>query len=136
MSNDKFPEKWEEKPDKESSDTNSWIDRFIQIKDKVNQIATQKPRLFELSTIGVVALILIAVMPLVLSDFRLDLLHRYLALAIVALGIDLIWGYTGLLSLGHGIFFALGDMRSPCISNYKFLKPPAVNSPTSWDSMG
>jgi urea transport system permease protein len=35
-------------------------------------------------------------------------LGRFLALAIVALGIDLIWGYTGLLSLGHGIFFALG----------------------------
>lgn len=33
---------------------------------------------------------------------------RFLALAIVSLGIDLIWGYTGLLSLGHGIFFALG----------------------------
>jgi urea transport system permease protein len=33
---------------------------------------------------------------------------RFLALAIAALGIDLIWGYTGLLSLGHGIFFALG----------------------------
>jgi len=31
-----------------------------------------------------------------------------LTLAIVALGIDLIWGYTGLLSLGHGIFFGLG----------------------------
>ncbi|NEQ78671.1 MAG: urea ABC transporter permease subunit UrtC, partial [Okeania sp. SIO2C9] len=38
----------------------------------------------------------------------LKLLGRFLSLAIVALGIDLIWGYTGLLSLGHGIFFALG----------------------------
>jgi urea transport system permease protein len=39
---------------------------------------------------------------------RVNLLGRFLALAIVALGIDLIWGYTGLLSLGHGIFFTLG----------------------------
>lgn len=39
---------------------------------------------------------------------RLRLMGRFLSLAIVALGIDLIWGYTGLLSLGHGIFFALG----------------------------
>ncbi|MEB3117369.1 MAG: urea ABC transporter permease subunit UrtC, partial [Limnothrix sp.] len=46
--------------------------------------------------------------PLLLSDFRLNLLGRYLSLAIVALGIDLIWGYTGLLSLGHGVFFTLG----------------------------
>jgi urea transport system permease protein len=36
------------------------------------------------------------------------MLGRFLALAIVALGIDLIWGYTGLLSLGHGVFFGLG----------------------------
>jgi ABC-type branched-chain amino acid transport system, permease component len=47
-------------------------------------------------------------MPLALSGFRLKLLGRFLSLTIVALGIDLIWGYTGLLSLGHGIFFALG----------------------------
>lgn len=39
---------------------------------------------------------------------RIRLMGRFLSLAIVALGIDLIWGYTGLLSLGHGIFFALG----------------------------
>ena len=46
--------------------------------------------------------------PSVLSVFRLNLLGRFLSLAIVALGIDLIWGFTGLLSLGQGIFFALG----------------------------
>lgn len=55
-----------------------------------------------------VALLLLLVMPALLSDFRLNLLGRFLALAIVALGIDLIWGYTGMLSLGQGIFFALG----------------------------
>ena len=46
--------------------------------------------------------------PAVLPVFRLNLLGRFLALSIVALGIDLIWGFTGLLSLGQGIFFALG----------------------------
>ncbi len=46
--------------------------------------------------------------PSVLPVFRLNLLGRYLSLAIVALGVDLIWGYAGLLSLGQGIFFALG----------------------------
>ncbi|MEB3210914.1 MAG: urea ABC transporter permease subunit UrtC [Leptolyngbyaceae bacterium] len=58
--------------------------------------------------IGAIALIFIVGAPLVLSDFRLNLLGRFLSLVIVALGIDLIWGFTGLLSLGHGIFFALG----------------------------
>ncbi|MEY2984253.1 MAG: hypothetical protein RLZZ568_870 [Cyanobacteriota bacterium] len=43
-----------------------------------------------------------------LPFLRLRLMGRFISLTIVALGIDLIWGYTGLLSLGHGIFFALG----------------------------
>lgn len=62
----------------------------------------------EAGIVGAIALGLILVMPLVLTGFRLNLLGRFLALAIAALGIDLIWGYTGLLSLGHGVFFALG----------------------------
>ncbi|MEB3276291.1 MAG: urea ABC transporter permease subunit UrtC [Cyanobacteriota bacterium] len=48
------------------------------------------------------------VLPVLLPPFRLNLLGRFLSLGIVALGIDLIWGFTGLLSLGQGIFFALG----------------------------
>ena len=47
-------------------------------------------------------------LPVLLPPFRLNLLGRFLALGIAALGIDLIWGVTGLLSLGQGIFFALG----------------------------
>ena len=48
------------------------------------------------------------ILPVLLPPFRLNLLGRFLSLGIVALGVDLIWGYTGLLSLGQGIFFALG----------------------------
>ncbi|NJN04809.1 MAG: urea ABC transporter permease subunit UrtC [Leptolyngbyaceae cyanobacterium SL_1_1] len=64
--------------------------------------------LVEVGLVIAIALVLILVIPAVVSGFRLGLLGRFLALAIVALGIDLIWGFTGLLSLGHGIFFALG----------------------------
>ena len=64
--------------------------------------------IIEIVTIVVLTLLCVFVMPAVLPDFRLKFLGRFLALSIVALGIDLIWGYTGLLSLGHGIFFALG----------------------------
>src|SRR5213596_1738065 len=46
--------------------------------------------------------------PLRVSDFTLNLFGKFLAYAILALGIDLIWGYAGVLSLGHGVFFALG----------------------------
>lgn len=48
------------------------------------------------------------IVPVLLPPFRLNLLGRFLSLGIVALGIDLIWGFTGMLSLGQGIFFALG----------------------------
>ncbi len=46
--------------------------------------------------------------PTRVSDFTLNLFGKYLTYAILALGIDLIWGYTGVLSLGHGVFFGLG----------------------------
>ncbi|WP_407944627.1 urea ABC transporter permease subunit UrtC [Paenibacillus swuensis] len=46
--------------------------------------------------------------PLFLNDFRLNLLAKFLAFAIVAIGLDLLWGYTGILSLGHGVFFGIG----------------------------
>ncbi len=65
-------------------------------------------KLIEAGTVVAIAFALIFIMPVVLPIVRLNQLGRFLALAIAALGIDLIWGYTGLLSLGHGIFFALG----------------------------
>lgn len=43
-----------------------------------------------------------------LSDFRLNQFGKFLAFAILALGLDLIWGYCGVLSLGQGVFFGLG----------------------------
>jgi urea transport system permease protein len=43
-----------------------------------------------------------------LSDFYVSLIGKILCYAICALAMDLIWGYAGILSLGHGLFFALG----------------------------
>jgi urea transport system permease protein len=68
----------------------------------------KKKLITEIAVIVGLVVIFALLLPLALSAFRLRLLGRFLSLAIVALGIDLIWGYTGLLSLGHGIFFALG----------------------------
>ena len=65
-------------------------------------------RRWPLLVLWVVIVAAIVAAPSVLPVFRLNLLGRFLSLAIVALGIDLIWGFTGLLSLGQGIFFALG----------------------------
>ncbi|NJK40796.1 MAG: urea ABC transporter permease subunit UrtC [Acaryochloridaceae cyanobacterium SU_2_1] len=66
----------------------------------------------EIALVMTIALGVIFVIPLLLStigqSFRVNMLGRFMALAIAALGIDLIWGYTGMLSLGHGLFFSLG----------------------------
>ncbi|MBD2838497.1 urea ABC transporter permease subunit UrtC [Pseudomonas sp. JM0905a] len=69
-------------------------------------------------TIGGVVLALLLAMPLLhllpadhplqISAYTLTLVGKILCYAIVALALDLVWGYAGLLSLGHGLFFALG----------------------------
>lgn len=46
--------------------------------------------------------------PLHASSYVLLLLGKFACYAMVALAVDLVWGYTGILSLGHGMFFALG----------------------------
>jgi len=43
-----------------------------------------------------------------ISDYTVSLIGKIMCYAMVALAMDLIWGYTGILSLGHGLFFALG----------------------------
>ncbi|MGH3784400.1 MAG: urea ABC transporter permease subunit UrtC [Pseudonocardiaceae bacterium] len=56
--------------------------------------------------LGAVALLVVA--PVVLSDFRLSLLGRFVCYGIVAVGIGLAWGRGGMLTLGQGVFFGLG----------------------------
>jgi len=68
--------------------------------------------------IVVAALVALLILPLLhllpeanalhLSAYGLTLTGKILCYAIVALALDLVWGYAGLLSLGHGLFFALG----------------------------
>ena len=43
-----------------------------------------------------------------IPDYMFPLLGKYLCYAMVALAVDLIWGYAGILSLGHGVFFSMG----------------------------
>ena len=69
--------------------------------------------------LGILAFILFAVFPVLslktspdsafhLSQYWVTLIGKIMCYAIVALAMDLIWGYCGILSLGHGLFFALG----------------------------
>ena len=60
-----------------------------------------------------VALLLIVILPVLnaggwISDFSINLWGKYLCYAVLAISVDLLWGYTGLLSLGQALFFSLG----------------------------
>jgi urea transport system permease protein len=56
----------------------------------------------------VLAVVLMVVLPLLLDPFRLNLVGKYLTYAFVAIGLVMVWGYAGVLSLGQGVFFGLG----------------------------
>lgn len=79
-------------------------------------LARRAPRLTGLlATLLLVALLVLpffallpADNPLAVSTYTLTLLGKILCYAVVAVALDLVWGYAGLLSLGHGLFFALG----------------------------
>ncbi|MCU1718255.1 urea ABC transporter permease subunit UrtC [Pseudomonas sp. 5P_3.1_Bac2] len=68
--------------------------------------------------LALLALLVLLAMPLLhllpadsalhVSAYSLTLVGKILCYAIVALALDLVWGYAGMLSLGHGLFFALG----------------------------
>lgn len=58
--------------------------------------------------VPVCALVLPPSHPLHLSAYAMTLVGKIMCYAIAALALDLVWGYCGILSLGHGLFFALG----------------------------
>jgi len=75
---------------------------------------TTEPGFFRREATGFILTgVLVIVIPLLnmmglLSDLQLNLFGRYLCFALAALGIDIIWGYTGILSLCQAFFFCLG----------------------------
>ena len=79
-------------------------------------LARKAPRLTLSLGVAITALLLVlpfcallpATHPLAISTYTLTLVGKILCYAIVAVALDLVWGYAGLLSLGHGLFFALG----------------------------
>ncbi len=61
-----------------------------------------------LGSVLLLALLLLVVFPLTLDLFRINLVGKYLSYAFVALGLVMLWGWGGVLSLGQGVFFGLG----------------------------
>ncbi|WP_294638498.1 urea ABC transporter permease subunit UrtC [uncultured Aquabacterium sp.] len=62
----------------------------------------------QLGSLLLLALLLFVVFPLGLDTFRLNLVGKYLTYAFVAIGLVMLWGHAGILSLGQGVFFGLG----------------------------
>ncbi|HQF37977.1 MAG TPA: urea ABC transporter permease subunit UrtC [Opitutaceae bacterium] len=67
----------------------------------------------ELIAVGILAILVVLVLPFAnqqgwISNFAINLWGKYLCYALLAISVDLLWGYTGLLSLGQALFFSLG----------------------------
>lgn len=67
----------------------------------------------ELTAATVIAIILVFVFPMlnsagIVADYNINLWGKYLCYSLMAISVDLLWGYTGLLSLGQALFFSLG----------------------------
>ena len=99
--------------------------------------ATQN-RYLELIGIGLIALIIVVVLPLTVDIFRLNLVGKYLTYAFVAVGLVLCWGRTGILSLGQGCSSASAAIAWRCSSSSRHRAWPTPRSnrrpafPTSW----
>ncbi|MBA4108268.1 MAG: urea ABC transporter permease subunit UrtC [Leptothrix sp. (in: Bacteria)] len=61
-----------------------------------------------LGSILLLALVILVVFPLSMDIFRLNLVGKYLTYGFVAIGLVMLWGWSGTLSLGQGVFFGLG----------------------------
>lgn len=69
--------------------------------------------------LAIILFIALAILPFFVSAFRISLFGKYMCFALVAVGLDMIWGYTGILSLGHGVYFGLGAY---CMAMYMKLE--------------
>ena len=61
-----------------------------------------------LGSVVLLSILLMVVLPLSLDLFRLNLVGKYLTYAFVAIGLVMLWGWGGVLSLGQGVFFGIG----------------------------
>src|SRR6266704_3103055 len=78
----------------------------------------RKATKFELWCVAIAAFVMIILLPVLnftpegsflhVSNFTINLYGKYLCYGLLAISVDLLWGYTGLLSLGQALFFTLG----------------------------
>ena len=87
--------------------------------------STSARRVSRTALVACVVFVVLALLPGVLPMFRVSLVGKYMCFALVALGLDMIWGYTGIMSLGHGVFFGLGAY---CMAMYLKLAASSGNA--------
>lgn len=80
----------------------------------MNPATSRSRRLrIEFTALGAIAVLMLVVLPLLnvhgfISNYTINLWGKYLSFALLALSVDMLWGNTGLLSLGQALFFSLG----------------------------
>ncbi|MET0314564.1 MAG: urea ABC transporter permease subunit UrtC [Hansschlegelia sp.] len=97
----------------------------------------------DLLALGVLAILLFVIFPSLLDSFRLNLVGKYLTYAFVAVGLVMCWGYGGILSLGQGVFFALGGygmamylkLEASSVENTKIQSTPGIPDFMDWNQI-
>ncbi len=105
--------------------------------------ANAQGRYLELVGFALIALIILVILPLSVDIFRLNLVGKYLTYAFVAVGLVLCWGYTGILSLGQGVFFGLGGycmamflkLEASSVANTKIQSTPGIPDFMDWNQL-
>lgn len=77
-------------------------------KVEVKTMERRKTKRDYLLILAIIIFIFLATAPIYMPMFRINLLGKYVCFAMVAIALDMIWGYTGILSLGHGVYFGIG----------------------------
>jgi urea transport system permease protein len=105
--------------------------------------AIARNRNLELIGFALIALLILVVLPMMLDNFRLNLVGKYLTYAFVAIGLVLCWGYGGILSLGQGVFFGLGGycmamflkLEASSVENTKIQSTPGIPDFMDWNQL-
>src|SRR3984885_15366604 len=106
-------------------------------------VALKNNRNLELVGFALIAVVILVVLPLLLDNFRLNLVGKYLTYAFAAVGLVLCWGYTGILSLGQGVFFGLGGycmamflkLEASSVANTKIQSTPGIPDFMDWNQL-
>jgi len=86
---------------------------------------------YQLGSLLLLVLLLAVVLPLSLDIFRLNLVGKYLTYAFVAVGLVMVWGYGGVLSLGQGVFFGIGGYAMAMFLKLEASDPVATKIQTT-----